>query len=225
MSTEESREERKFSIVIFDLDGTLIDAYPAIIRSFNFTMKRLGVPVQDELTIRRAVGWGLVMLLEPFVDEALLDQAVSMYKEHHARALKKKTRLFPGARRLLRLLKNRGYKLAVASNRPTRFSLLLMRHLKIEKYFDYVLCADKVTKPKPHPDILLLILRKFGLKPEDAVYVGDMAIDIQAGKKAKIKTVVVPTGSSTHKELLRLKPYKVVANLSQFSRMIKEGQF
>jgi len=60
---------RRIKLIIFDLDGTLVDAYPAIISSFNYTMQKLNYPVQDVLTIRRAVGWGDENLLRPFIKE------------------------------------------------------------------------------------------------------------------------------------------------------------
>ena len=207
-------------LVIFDLDGTLIDAYPAIILSFNFTMEKLKLPPQDYTTIRRAVGWGDRNLLKPYVPLALLKKALSIYRVHHKVALREKTRFLPGAKRLLKSLKTKGYKLAVASNRPTKFSYIILEHLKIKEYFDYILCGDKMKNAKPHPDIILRILKKLSLKPAQALYVGDMTADVQAGKRAQVKTVAVLTGSSTKKEIVKLKPHYVIRNILQLSQVL-----
>ncbi|MBN1913502.1 MAG: HAD-IA family hydrolase, partial [Candidatus Omnitrophica bacterium] len=150
---------QRLKLVIFDLDGTLLDAYPAITKSFNYVMRRLKYPLQSPSIIRRAVGRGDEGLLKPFLKPQDLKKAVSLYRAHHAQALLRGSRLYPKAKQLLSYLKNKGYKLAVASNRPTKFSRILIRYLKLDKYFDYVLCADRIRNKKPHPQILNKITR------------------------------------------------------------------
>jgi phosphoglycolate phosphatase len=200
-------------LIIFDLDGTLIDAYGAIASSFNFVMRKLGYPKQSYLTIRRSVGWGDKNLLAPFILEKDLNKAVQIYRRHHARALLSKSRLLPGAKMVLALLKNKGYLITVASNRPTRFSRILIKHLKIEKYFDFLLCADKLKKGKPHPEIIRRIMNRFKVTASRVVYVGDMVIDAQAGRRAGVKTVIVTTGSSHKEEIKKEKPYKIISGI------------
>lgn len=211
---------KDISLIIFDLDGTLVDAYPAIIKSFNYTMRKMGYPKQGASTIRRAVGWGDANLLKPFIGPKDLKRAVSLYRNHHKAALVKYSRLFPGANLLLSRLRKKGYKIAVASNRPTRFSWILIRHLKIKKYFDYVLCADKLEHIKPHPQILNRIMGKFSLKPGQALYVGDMVIDAQAGRRAGVRTVIVTTGSSSKAEIKKERPYLIIRAVSGLSGLL-----
>lgn len=172
------------------------------------------------MTIRRAVGHGDENLLRPFLNHKDLKKAVFLYRKHHKIALLKGSRLFPKVKMLLTCLKSRGYKLAVASNRPTKFSWILIRHLKIDRYFDYVLCADRLKHRKPHPEIINKIRRYFSLKPPEAVYVGDMAIDIQAGSRAKVKTIAVTTGSNTREELKREKPYIIIKKVRELFRIL-----
>jgi len=206
---------KKFSLAIFDLDGTLVDAYPAIIRSFNFTMQKFSYPLQSDAVIRRTVGWGDEHLLKPFVAFKDLRQILSAYRRHHKKSLVKYSRLFSGAKKVLRRLKDKGYKLAIASNRPTQFSWILIRHLGLEEYFDYVLCADKLKFSKPHPQILRQIMRGLSCLPDETVYVGDMAIDAQAGKRARVKSIIVTTGSSKLSEVRREKPYHIIGNITE----------
>jgi phosphoglycolate phosphatase len=197
-------------LIIFDLDGTLVDAYPAIIKSFNYTMFRLRIPKQKPLTIRRAVGRGDENLLKPFVRREDLKKAVLLYRKHHKTALLRGSRLFPNALKVLAYLKGKGFKLAVASNRPTKFSWILIRHLGLRRYFDYVLCADSLKRLKPHPEILRRIMRRFSLSPVEVLYVGDMAIDAQTAGNAKVKAVIVTTGSSSKTEIIREKPFRII---------------
>lgn len=207
-------------LIIFDLDGTLVNAYPAIIKSFNYALQRLGYPKKNSLTIRRAVGWGDENLLKPFLNSKELNKAVAIYRRHHKTALLRGSRLFPKVETLLSYLKDKGYKLAIASNRPTRFSWILIRHLRLEKFFDYVICADKLKHAKPHPEIINKIRQRFSLKPHQTIYIGDMAIDAQAGRRAKVKTMVIPTGSSTIQELKKEKPHCILEKITDLLKIL-----
>jgi phosphoglycolate phosphatase len=210
----------KIKLIIFDLDGTLVNAYPAIISSFNCTMRKFARPAQGPLVIRRAVGWGDENLLRPFISQADLKKALRFYRRHHRLSLARQSRLFPQAKEILSRLKNKGFYLAVASNRPTAFSRLLIRHLKIDRFFDYILCADKLKHIKPHPEILKKILKKFALQAKEAIYVADMSIDAQAGRRAGIKTVIVTTGSSNRQEIKRQKPWRIIHQIASLGKVL-----
>lgn len=214
---------KKIKLIIFDLDGTLVDAYAAIINSFNYTMQRLNYPRRQHLVIRRAVGHGDENLLKPFLNLKDLKKALGLYRRHHEKALLRYSRLFAHVKKVLGYLKNRGYKLAVASNRPTKFSWILMRHLGIDKYFDYVLCADRLKQGKPHPEILLRIMQKFNASPRQTLYVGDMDIDAKTARRAKVKAVLVTTGSSTRQEIKKEKPHRIISRISELLRILEPG--
>ncbi len=211
-------------LIIFDIDGTLVNAYPAIVASFNHAMRCCGYPARSAAVIRRAVGRGDVELLRPFVASRDLRKVLRAYRAHHAGALIEKARLYPGARSLLIGLKERGIMLAVASNRPTRFSRLLLRHVGIRDFFQRVLCKDAVRFGKPHPQILLSIMRACGVSRQETLYVGDMVIDAQAARRAGVKAVMVTTGSSTRAELKHQQPYLVLPRLTlgRFRTIIRQ---
>lgn len=213
---------KEIKLIIFDLDGTLVDAYQAIIKSFNYTMQRLNYPRQNSLVIRRAVGWGDESLLKPFLKEKDLVAAVSLYRKHHKAILLRNSRLLPKVDKVLKYLKEKSYKLAIASNRPCQSSWIIIRHLGLKKYFDYVLCADRVKHIKPHPEILNRIMQRFYLEPKQAIYIGDMAIDAQAGRRAKVKTMIVTTGSSTREEIKKEKPHRILRNMADLFKILKE---
>ena len=207
-------------LVIFDLDGTLVDAYPAITSSFNATLKQLGYSAQKSAVIRRAVGWGDKNLLKPFVKEADLEKALLFYRQRHKKDLVLRSRLFPQTLKVLTYLKNKGYKLAIASNRPTRFCWILIRHLKLDKHLDLVLCADRLKHGKPHPEILNKIMRKFKVKPDQTVFIGDMFVDAQAGRRAKVRSIMLPTGSSSKEELEAEYPFCIINNLNALMKLL-----
>lgn len=206
---------KEIKLIIFDLDGTLVDAYAAIIKSFNYTMEKLNYPRQSATTIRRAVGWGDENLLRPFVKEKDLLKALSIYRRHHKHTLIRESRFFPYAHKVLTYLKHKGYRLAVASNRPTRFSWILIRRLKLDRYFEYVLCADRLEHIKPHPEILNKIIQRSHVLPKQALYIGDMTIDAQAGRRAQVRTIIVTTGSSTEAQVRKEKPYRIIQRIGE----------
>jgi HAD superfamily hydrolase (TIGR01509 family) len=207
-------------LIIFDLDGTLVDAYPAIVSSFNYTMRRMHLESRSFLTIKKAVGWGDRGLLCPFVPEEKLKKALKIYQAHHRKSLRQKVRLLPGALDTLRYLKKKSYKLAVASNRPRAFSQIVIRKLRLGKFFDFILCGDQLKKPKPYPDILLKIVRRFAVRKNQALYVGDMTIDVATGRNAGVKTAAVTTGSSTKKELAGLKPFILLPGVNKLVKIL-----
>jgi phosphoglycolate phosphatase len=210
---------KKPKLIIFDLDGTLVDAYKAIAASVNFSLLSLGYPAKKFQAIKRSVGWGETRLFFPEVEKKYLAGIIHIYRRHHKGALLKYSRILPGTLRVLKYLRKNEYKLAIASNRPTKYCLIILKHLGLLKYFDYVLCADKLKYKKPHPQILRRIIRHFKVIPARTVYIGDMAIDAQAGKRAKIRTIIVPTGSSSKKEIAREKPWKVIARQTDLLKL------
>lgn|SRR3989338_186884 len=214
--------EQKIKIVTFDLDGTLVDAYRAVSQSLNYALTMFQYPPIDDETIRRSVGWGDRHLMARFVKEDHVDRVLSVYRQHHKQALKAGTKFLPGAKELLLKLKHQGYILTVASNRPTRFTQIILKHLNIASVFNYVLCADKVKNPKPAGDLLLETLKKFSLHCDQMIYVADMTIDVETGQAAGVKTIIVTSGSSTKQEIERLKPFRVIDHLSSVEDILEE---
>lgn len=208
--------------VIFDLDGTLVNAYPAISLSVNYTLNALGFAPRPSSEIKRKVGGGDRTLMAHYVGEKLADRAIVIYRAHHTKALKikGKVRLLPGALGILKFLKGRGYKLAIASNRPTKFTRIILKVLGVSQLFDVVLCADRADKPKPYPDMLWAIARSLNVDRKEILYVGDMTIDVNCARRAGVRMVAVPTGSSSKKELKDLNPWRIIGKINQLKEMI-----
>ncbi|MCM8757522.1 MAG: HAD-IA family hydrolase, partial [Candidatus Omnitrophica bacterium] len=171
---------------------------------------------------RRAVGWGDENLLKPFIKSKDLSKALKIYRRHHRLSLLKKAYLFGGVKNLLKDLKKKNFKIAIASNRPTVFTKLIIKNLNIKEYIDYVSCADKLKYIKPHPQILYKIMKKFSLKPDEVLYVGDMVIDVEAGRRANIKTVALTTGSDTKEKLVLKKPFRIISKIIQLKDILRE---
>jgi HAD superfamily hydrolase (TIGR01509 family) len=206
-------------IFIFDLDGTLVDAYKAIHESLNFTLRVLGHAPVSYTVAKRNVGKGDKRFMRTFFPRKEFTKALRIYRKHHKRALARFTSLKPGAKEMLYLLKKRNKIIAIASNRPQYFTNIILKALKIKKYFDIVVCADTVGGIKPNPKILYAILKRFKLTPQEAVYIGDMGIDLETAKRAGIDAVFVKGGSSTLAQVKRYTKKKVVASLDKIAAM------
>lgn len=200
-------------LIIFDLDGTLVDAYQAVASSLNYVLKCVGLSPLNSEQIKRSVGWGDRNLVRRFVPASKLETTLSVYRKHHRQALKKGTKFLPGVKKILFQLKKQGYRLAIASNRPSFFVRIILKYLNVNQLFDYVLCGDQVKAPKPAPEMLKKILKRFSLKPSRALYVGDMTIDVETAHLAKVKSVIVLTGSSRRNEITPLRPFKIIRRM------------
>jgi len=213
-----------FKLIIFDLDGTLVNAYPAVSQSVNYTLNSLGFARRSYADIKRSVGSGDRKLLIHFVGTRLADQALAIYRPHHTKALEaqRAVKLLPGAWGVLKFSKGKGYNLAIASNRPTKFTRIILKVLGVWQFFDVVLCADKAGRPKPYPDILWAIAKRLSLDISEVLYVGDMTIDVNCAHRAGVRMVAVATGSSSKKELKDLKPWRIIDKINQLKKIIVE---
>lgn len=202
-------------IFIFDLDGTLADAYRAIEKSLNFTRRRLGLSSVSYLEAKKKVGRGDRVFMETFFPKKNFKAALAMYRAHHRQALVRHSRLKFSVKKVLYALKKKNKILAIASNRPHAFTEIILKARGINTCFDMVLCADDIRSNKPHPKILYAILKKFKLKKEDAVFVGDMDIDLETAYRAGIDAVFIRGGSSSLAAVKKYKNKKVISSLRE----------
>lgn len=215
------RIPKDIKLAIFDLDGTLADAFPAIADSINHMMKKMGYAPVSLRKVKRSVGWGVDTLVNSFVAPDETAEALAIFRRHHDVRLRTNIRLLPGVKTLLPFLKARGCVLAIASNRPSQFCHIILKELGINHYFDHVICGDGVKHPKPYPDMVKAILRASRMAACDAIYTGDMSVDIECGRAAGVFTVAVPTGSCTRQEILAARPDMFIERISQLRRLFR----
>jgi phosphoglycolate phosphatase len=181
--------------VLFDFDGTLADSFDAIIASVNFVRQSFGLEELPGETVRKYIGHGLLQLVRDLVPGQSFEEAIARYRDHHSRTMEAATKLFPGVLATLTELTRRGYKLAVCSNKAVGFTRQLVTMLGVGDLFAEVLGPEDVgNRPKPNPAMLLEACRRIGAAPADAVYVGDMSVDVEAGNAAGIPVWLVHVG-------------------------------
>ncbi|MBU2251425.1 MAG: HAD family hydrolase, partial [Candidatus Omnitrophica bacterium] len=153
--------------------------------------------------------------IDSFFPKDNIEKALKVYRRHHRKALVNYARLKPQAKSVLSSLKKQNKRLAVASNRPSYFTNILLKGLKIAKYFDGIWCADQVKAAKPDPKILKTILKYFKAERRSTVYVGDMDVDLEAARRAKVDAVFIRGGSSSLAEVKKYRRKTVISNLKQ----------
>jgi len=199
--------------VVFDLDGTLVDAYAAIHESLGVVLAAFGRPPVTREETRRMVGQGLEVLVGKAVGKENLAEGVRLFRERYERVGIEATRLLPGAEIVTRRLFERGIGLAIASNKPAGFTRPLLEALGLSHRFGFVAGPDDGFPPKPAPHMVFMALGTLGVPAGDAVFVGDMPIDVATARAAQIAVVSLPTGSATREELLACSPDAIVENL------------
>ncbi len=210
-------------LLIFDLDGTLVDTLEDITHSVNFTLGRLGRPLLHRDTVRQYVGDGMTMLLTRALGEHtdLLEEAKSIYTVHQSRNLVVRSRLYPGVQETLRHF--RSLPLAVVTNKTREFSEPLLEQFGIRSYFGMVIGADGGLPLKPAPDAFQRIMQKFGIAKERTAVVGDGTTDILAGRAAGITTCAVTYGFRTEEELRKAGPDHVIHAFPELKDLFSAG--
>jgi len=183
-------------LIIFDLDGTLVDSRADIMHAVNYAIASHGIqPVSLQETME-LVGEGAIRLMEKLLKKrkahlaisTLIDRFESYYAEHPV----SQTVPYPGVTETLQALHQ--YRKAVISNKFRSISLQVLERLNLSRYFEEVAGADTFPERKPSPVPVLRILEEFGARPEETLIVGDSTYDIEAGRAAGIKTVAAMYG-------------------------------
>ena len=187
--------------VVFDLDGTLVDSYAAITRSLNHARSAFSRPPLPVREVRLRVGHGLEELVADLVSAAEIERGVALFRECYASCFADSTFALPAARDTLERLRAAGLRLAVASNKPERFSRPILERLGLAPHLTCVLGPEATGSHKPDATMLRLCLSGLGLRPTETLYVGDMVLDVESGDRAGMPVALVRGGSSTDSHL------------------------
>ncbi len=182
-------------LLIFDLDGTLIDSKRDIAKSVNLTFRDLGLPEKPNETIYGYVGNGVRKLILDAVestDVRLIDRALEIFRGHYMDHLLDETRLYEGISEVLDHY--RQTKMALVTNKPYDYAKKIMEGLGVDKAFDFIIGSEAHTQLKPHPEMILKTLAFLDTPISDAVMIGDSLNDIYAARSAGVRSCAVAYG-------------------------------
>lgn len=189
----------KKNIIIFDLDGTLLNTLDDLADSTNFALSSLKYPQKTLEEIRNFVGNGVAKLIERAIPQGIqnpnFEKCLTIFKQYYSQNMYNKTKPYDGIIEMLTELRNQGCKVAVVSN---KFDAAVKELCK--KYFDNLvdiaIGEDEVhgIKKKPAPDTVNKVLELFSAKKEDSIYVGDSDVDIMTAKNSELSCISVTWG-------------------------------
>ncbi|MDR1111384.1 MAG: HAD family hydrolase [Deltaproteobacteria bacterium] len=186
------------SALIFDLDMTLIDSLEACTVGANLLARKFGLPEKTESDVIKAI----TLPTKEFWAELWGDfreEWQIFFRDTVLAEVFHYTRLFPEAEDILRSAKSKGLLLASATNRSNPWHDLAA--LDIAKYFDTVVGASDVPRPKPEPDMIMAVLRQLGVEAQSAIYVGDSPIDMACAAGAGVRALGLAQGGSSPESL------------------------
>jgi pyrophosphatase PpaX len=191
----------RFPVVLFDLDGTVVDSGGIILASMRHATRTvLGREIPDEALMAAVGGPGLEQQMRVLGPEHV-EELIRVYREHNE-PLHDELRVCVGMDDVLVALKEQGRKLGVVSAKRRRTVELAFASVEIGHLFDVVVGGDEHERQKPEPDLLLLALERLGAEPAIAAYVGDSPFDMQAAKAAGMHAVGVTWGGIHERGLL-----------------------
>ncbi|MDQ1325564.1 MAG: Haloacid dehalogenase [Campylobacterota bacterium] len=194
----------KHKLIIFDMDGTLVDSSFSIANAINYVRKNLGFEPMDYEYIVKHINDHTINPSQFFYYTKTFDkQHEKWFSEYYTNNHQKELVLYEGIGMLLKKLKAKGHKLAVATNAYRGSTLESLIHLKIYEYFDTVACYDDVPQGKPQPDMLFKILRDMCLGAHETLFIGDGPRDEMASKKAGIEYMMVAWGFTKHHNAIK----------------------
>jgi len=189
----------KKELIIFDMDGTLVNSSITIANAINYVRQQLGFEPMDPQYILERVNDHTINPAQVFYHTKTFERDHERwFSEYYTKNHGKELVLYEGIKELLEALKHKGYKLAVATNAYRRSTIESLTHLGIYVYFDAIACYDDVYKGKPYPDMLFKLLEELHVKKEDALFIGDGPRDEQAAKRAGIDYIMVDWGFTEH---------------------------
>jgi phosphoglycolate phosphatase len=211
------------SIIVFDLDGTLVDTAPDLLAALNFALVDGGISPVDPVAHRPHLGFGgRVMIERAFqtqrrdLPNEKLAHLLSVFLQHYSDNIPGASAPFPGATAALDRFQNAGWLLAICTNKTEKMAKALMAGLNLEHLFGAICGQDTFPFRKPDPRHLTETIRLAGGDPAMAVMVGDSHADIDAAKAAGIPVVAVDFGY-TDRHVREFEPSSIISHFDELS--------
>ena len=205
-------------LVMFDLDGTLIDSVPDLAAAVDQMLAQLGRPPAGIEAVRLWIGNGSRVLVRRAlaggldhagVDDTLGEQALALFMTAYA-AEHGRTTVYPGVRETLKWLDGEGVEMALITNKPEQFVAPLLDELKLGRYFRWIIGGDTLPQQKPDPAALLHVMKMAGVEPAQALFVGDSRNDVLAAKAAGVSCAALTYGYNHGRPIAEERPDLVI---------------
>jgi len=193
----------KKKVIIFDMDGTLVDSSVTIVNAINYVRSKLGLTeLEKKLILNKVNDPTLNPALFFYETESFSEEQEMWFSEYYTNNHEKELLLYNGVEKLLKALKEKNYLLAISTNAYRGSTLESLGYLKIVNLFSSIACYDDVGQGKPAPDMLEKNLNDLNLNVEDAIFIGDSERDLLAAKALNMHYLMVNWGFSDYKDAI-----------------------
>ncbi len=216
--------QRKYQLLIFDWDGTLMDSAQHITSCMRAAITDLAVQPRSDEQIKNIIGLGLeeaILALYPDVDDVFIQQIAESFREHFLFKDKTPSPLFAGVGDVLEALRSEDYYLAIATGKSRRGLDKVLSDTGLEAFFPVTRCADE-TFSKPHPQMLYELLTDYNIEVCDAIMIGDSEYDLLMANNAKMDALAVSYGVHDVSRLLEQQPLGCVDNIKEIPHWINQ---
>ena len=190
-------------LIIFDMDGTLVDSSVTIVNAINHVRSKLKLEVLErDLILTKVNDPELNPALFFYEAETFSSEHETWFSEYYTNNHEKELELYKGINKLLKELREKGYKLAIATNAYRGSTLESLKHLKVLNYFESIACYDDVGRGKPAPDMLEKNLKDLKVKASDAIFIGDSERDLMAAKSLNMDYIMINWGFSDYEDAI-----------------------
>ena len=203
-----------YRVILFDLDGTLTESGEGITRSVQYALEKIGKPEEDREKLKVFVG---PPLLEQFMNYAGLDEetarrAVEYYRERYKKQGIFENELYPGVEQMLRELREKGFRLAVASSKPEYFVTQILEYFHINQYFEQIVGSGLDGSRSSKAEVIEETLARLQMSDhrQDVLMVGDRKYDVLGAREAGLSCLAVSYGYGSVEELEAAEPLKIV---------------
>ena len=215
-----------YDLILFDLDGTLIETAPEIADAVNDTLTGLGHPTVSQQAVNDWIGHGTRELLIQALAQVLKTSTQQVreaeafpaieaeFGQHYQRRCGTRSHLYPHVRETLQALRTAGVKLVVMTNKEGRYTQTVLDAHDLAPMFDRVISGDTLPVKKPNPAGITDCLKQFGLSSDRALFVGDSSIDVATARNAGIAVWALPYGYNMGEPIESCQPDRVIPDFS-----------
>lgn len=206
----------KYSFIIFDWDGTLMDSTGRIVSAMQASAVQVGLPVPDNESVKKIIGLSMQAVMDqlfPMAKGELREQLLEEYRYQYVEADPTPTPMFKGALEHLTWLRDKNIKIAVATGKARAGLERVLKEVNLTGFFDLSICADE-SKSKPNPQMVYELLDKAACLKNETLVVGDSLHDINMANNAGVDSIAVTSGANAYHELSELKPKAIFDNVN-----------
>jgi len=216
---------KHYQLLVFDWDGTLMDSAARIVASMQSAALTTGLPVPSDEAVRDIIGLGLREAIErlfPAIEAPLLETLVAAYRVHFLEACPVPAQLFRGARETLDHLRQRGFRLAIATGKGRQGLDRALQEQGLSAYFEASRCADE-TRSKPHPLMLQQLMTQARVAPDATLMIGDTEYDMEMARSAGAHGLAATYGVHARERLARHQPVAYMDAIDELIQWLEQA--